>query len=338
MKKKVALWLSLVMAVSIFTACGGGGETNKEADSANTAQESPKQNEDAGAEAAPAADGDITIAVICKAMDSEFWMDVKKGAEDAAAELGVSVDVKAPDKESNVEQQFKIVEDAILQKYSVIAIAPNDSAGIVPILEDAVAKGVKIMTIDTDADTDARMAFVGTNNKMGGEMGAKRMIELFKDKPGAKVALITGVPGQQTMRDRADGFKEALAGSDINLVDEQPADSDPGKAMAVMENYLTSYPDLDGVFILNATMSVSSLEAINNASSAVKVIGFDSSTDALQAIKDGKMDSLVAQSPYNMGKYAVENAFKAAKGETIETVIDTGTDLVTADNVGDYLK
>ncbi len=162
------------------------------------------------------------------------------------------------------------------------------------------------MTIDTDADTDAKLSFIGTDNKAGGAMAAARMIELLKDKQNAKVAMITGVPGQQTMRDRSEGFKTAIAAAkNITLVTEQPADSDPGKALTVMENILTTYPDLDGVFILNATMTIGSLEAVANANSKVKIIGFDSSSDALKAVKDGKVDSVIAQRPLQYGQIQV---------------------------------
>ncbi len=330
MKKIAALVLVLVMLFSL-AACAGTTTTT------TAAATTTASGTTAGS--TTAAGKTYKVAVILKALDSEFWMSAKSGAEEAGKALGITIDVKAPDKESNVEQQFKIIEDCISQGYDALAIAPCDSAGVVPIIESAKAKGIPVVTIDTDADTTAKLSFVGTDNKAGGAMAAQRMIELLKDKASAKVALITGVPGQQTMRDRADGFKTEIAkATNIKIVTEQPADSDPGKALTVMENILTTYPDLDGVFILNATMTIGSLEAVANANSKVKIIGFDSSSDMLKAIKDGKIDSCIAQSPFNMGKYSVETLQKILTKATYETRVDTGTDLITAANVDKYLK
>jgi ribose transport system substrate-binding protein len=332
MKKITAIIMALAMLFSLAACSSGEATTAATTAAATTAATSAEASQSA-------AGGTYKVAVILKALDSEFWMDAKAGAEEAGKALGITVDVKAPDKESNVEQQFKIIEDCISQGYDALAIAPCDSAGVVPIIEDASAKGIPVVTIDTDADTDAKLSFIGTDNKAGGAMAAARMIELLKDKQNAKVAMITGVPGQQTMRDRSEGFKTAIAAAkNITLVTEQPADSDPGKALTVMENILTTYPDLDGVFILNATMTIGSLEAVANANSKVKIIGFDSSSDALKAVKDGKVDSVIAQSPYNMGKYSVETLKKILNKENYDKRVDTGTELITAENVDQYLK
>ncbi len=352
MKRKNMAFLGILgLVASMLTGCtstGAGDSTTDNTAAAETTTSAPAetttsavtttQGTTTSADTTSSTTGGKRIAVVCKAMDSEFWMSVKKGAEDAGKETGATVFVTAPDKESNVEGQFKIIEDLIQQKYDAICIAPCDSTGVVPIIEDAQAKGIKVLTIDTDADTDKKLSFVGTDNKAGGKMAGEELIKLLSGKEGAKVAMITGVPGQQTMRDRADGFKEAIEGK-LDLVDEQPADSDPAKAMTVMENMLTTHPDLDGVFILNATMTVSSLEAVDNAGKTdLNIIGFDSSTDALQAVKDGKVKGVVAQSPENMGKFAVENAFKAVNGEEISNRIDTGTEMITSENVDKYLK
>lgn len=331
MKKILAILLMLSMVFCMTAGCSNDGTTDNVSDTSTSSNTGTSNAETPSG-------GDIKVTVICKAMDSEFWMAVKQGAEDAATELGISVDVKAPDKESNVDLQFKIMEDAIQQKYDAIIIAPCDSEGIIPIIEEAGAANILVLTVDTNANTESTLAFVGTDNVLGGRMAAERMAILFADNPDAKISMITGVPGQQTMRDRIQGFEEGLETAGLTLLDSQPADSDPGKEMNVMENMLTAHPDLDAVFILNATMSVSALEAISNAGSDLKVIGFDSSTDSLEAVADGRMDAVIAQSPYNMGKYAVENAVKAIKGEAIESNIDTGTDLVTIENVSDYLN
>ncbi|WP_207652901.1 sugar ABC transporter substrate-binding protein [Anaeromicrobium sediminis] len=317
LKKIMALMLVIAMMVTLVVGCGA-----KETQTQETSNDVEKKSK---------------IGVVVKALDSEHWLTVKKGAEDAAAETGVDVVVLAPDKESNVEQQFRIIEDLIQQKVDALAVAPCDSEGIVPFIEEANSNGIPVLTVDTNADANV-VAFVGTNNTLGGKMAGERIVEIIGGE--GKVALITGVPGQQTHRDRNAGFKEALKGTNIELVAEQPANSESALAMTVMENILQSNPDLKAVFCTNALMGLGAMEAIDAKGKLgdIKIIAFDTQTDVLNAIKDGKMDSVVAQSPYNMGYEAVKNAVKHINEEDVPKVVDTGTDLITEENVNEYLK
>lgn len=316
MKKYFAAILTLLLAIGLLAGCGNKEEQN------GSKQTSDKKK----------------IGMVLKALDSEHWLTVKKGAEDAAAEEGVEVTVLAPDKESNVEQQFRIIEDLIQQKVDALAIAPTDSQGVIPFIEMANQAKIPVFTIDTNADAKV-VSFAGTDNKLGGKLAAERIIKILNGK--GKVALITGVPGQQTHRDRAAGFKEELAKAPgIKLVAEQPANSESGLAMTVMENILQSHPDLNAVFATNALMALGAVEAIDakGLTGKIKVIGFDTQEDALKAIKDGKIDSQVAQNPYKMGYITVKNIVKYLKGEQVPSIVDTGTSLITSENVDQYLK
>lgn len=319
MKKLISLLLSATLVATVLVGCGSkqaAGTTNTNTDSSSKKK----------------------IGVVVKALDSEHWLTVKKGAEAAAKEENVDIIVLAPDKESNVEQQFRIVEDLIQQKVSALAIAPCDSTGIVPIIQKANSAKIPVITVDTNADADV-ISFVGTDNAMGGKMSGERIVKILNGK--GKVALITGVPGQQTHRDRVTGFKDAIKASpDIKLVSEQPANSESALAMTVMENILESNPDLEAVFCTNALMALGAVEAIDakGKSGKVKVIGFDTQTDALNMVKQGKIDSMVAQSPYNMGYQAIKNAVAHLNGKGAQKRVDTGTELITKENVDKYIK
>lgn len=278
------------------------------------------------------------IGIVLKAMDSEHWLALKKGAERAAQELNVDVAVLAPEKEINVEQQFRIIDDLIQQKVDALAIAPCDSEGVVPIIQRANEAKIPIFTVDTNASVEV-VSFVGTNNIVGGKMAGERIIKILNGK--GKVALITGILEQQSHRDRAAGFKEALkAASDIQLVSEKLANSESITAMSAMEDILQSDPDVDAVFCTNAPMALGAMEAIDSRgkSSQVKIVGFDTQTDSLNNVKKGKIDAMVAQNPYNMGYVTVENAVSYLNGKSVEKSTYTSTELISKENVDRYIK
>lgn len=322
-KKVTSILLIALMLISIV-GCSDQN-SNKSSQQANQTEQSEAKK--------------ISIAVIPKALDSEFWLDVKQGAEKAAEENDINLTVLAPDKESNVEQQFRIIEDMIQKKVDALLIAPCDSAGVVPFIDKANEANIPVFTIDTNADGGDVVSFIGTDNVLGGKIAGERVIKLLNGK--GKVALIVGVPGQQTMRDRASGFKEAIATApEIQIVAEQPANSERALAMTVMENILQANPDLNAVFACSTLMAMGALEAVEAAGKLdqVKVIGFDSQKESLEAIKAGKLDSLVAQNPFNMGYLGVKAAIDYINGKEVPKRIDTGTELVTIENVDKYLK
>lgn len=288
---------------------------------------------------APAQGGEkVKVAVICKAMDSEFWSQVRDGADAAATAAGnVELSVLAPDREVNVQQQVQIVEDCIVNGVDVMCIAPCGSKELIPAMEAAHKAGIQVIVFDTDSPWEDKASFIGTNEIRGGEEAGKFIAKALNGK-GA-VALIGGVMGHQTTIDRLQGCKNILAKyPDIKIVAEQPANSERSLAMTVMENILTSNPDLDAVFTINAEMAMGALEAVEADRSKCLVVGYYQEKSALKAIKDGRMAGLVFMSPYGMGGLCIENAVKLKRGEAIPKRIDTPMGFVSSENIDEWVK
>ena len=282
--------------------------------------------------------GQIRVGLVLKALDSEFWLVVKAGGEEAAKENpDVKLTVMAPDRELNVQQQVQIVEDMLVQGLDVLALAPCGSKELMPVMDKAYEAGIPVVLVDTDAPWDKKAAYVGTNNVTGGKLAGEYIAKRLGGK--GKVAMITGVMGHQTMMDRVDGATEALkAHPGIEIVAVQPANSERALAMTVMENILSTHPDLNAVFCANDPMAMAALEAVIADRSNVVVVGFNADKEANESIKAGGMAATVAQSSFNIGKYGVETAVKAFRKESLPAHVDTGTELVTIDNVDKFLE
>jgi ribose transport system substrate-binding protein len=278
------------------------------------------------------------ITIVTKALDSEFWQNLKQGAEDEAKNhADASVTVLAPQREINIDQQVNILEDQILKNVSALVVAPCGVAEIIPALNKAYEKNIPVLTVDTDVDWSHRLSYIGTDNRLGGKLAGEYLIKGLNGR--GKIAIIRGIPGVQTHEDRVGGFLEAIkTAPGIEMVALQPANSERDLALTVMENLLTSHPDLDGVFITSDQMALGALEAIDAHRLIGKIVtvGFDAGEEAIKAVKDGKMIAVVAQDPYNMGKQSFLAALKAAKGETIEKRIDTGTKVIDKSNVDEF--
>lgn len=301
---------AIVIATTVGTACNRGAGSDKK-----------------------------TIALVPKAMDSEFWLAVRDGAQKAVeGRNDVTLSVLAPDREINVDQQVSILEDQIQRGAKALVVAPAGSAQVVPVLQNAISRGIPVVLVDADAPLPGKSSYAGTDNRAGGALAAKHIIE----KVGAgKIALISGVPGNQSQDDRAAGFLETIATAPgLQVVARQPANSERSLGLSVMENILTAHPDIKAVFATNDQMALGAVEAIQarKPGAGIVVVGFDATAEAVQAIGAGRMSASVAQRPFEMGRRSVEAALALIDGRTVEPRIDTGTELVTAANAGSYKK
>jgi len=275
------------------------------------------------------------IAVVVKALDSEFWLEVKKGVEAAAeAHPELEVSIMAPQREIDIDQQVALLENQIARKVDAIVLSPSGVSQVIPALDRARAAGIPVVILDTDVPWTGKLTYVGSDNRLGGRLAGEFMVKRLGGR--GRVAVLGGVPGVETAEARSSGFREAVAAAPgIQIVAEQPANFDRSLAMTVMENILTVNSQLDGIFAANDQMALGALEALSARGRAEKtvIIGFDALSEIRGHIRAGRIHAAVAQRPFEMGRQAVAAAAKAIRGESVEPVLDTGTVLITAENV-----
>jgi ribose transport system substrate-binding protein len=280
-----------------------------------------------------------TIAFVPKAMDSEFWLKVRDGAQKAVeGRADITLSVLAPDREINVDQQVSILEDQIQRGARALVVAPAGSAQVVPVLQNAIARGIPVVLVDADAPLEGKSSYAGTDNRAGGALAARHVIARVGS---GKIALISGVPGNQSQDDRAAGFLETIATAPgLQVAARQPANSERSLGLTVMENILTAHPDIKAVFATNDQMALGAVEAIRarKPKAGIVVVGFDATGEAVQAIVEGRMSASVAQRPFEMGRRSVEAALALLDGKKVDARIDTGTELVTSANAAVYRK
>src|SRR5690349_6101644 len=150
------------------------------------------------------------IAVVTKALDSEWWQRVRAGAEQAAkAHPGLRLAVLAPEREVNVDQQVAIVEDQITNKVSAMAVAPTGAAELIPVLDRAKAAGIPVVIFDTDINWASKPTYVGSDNRHAGKLAGEYIAKILAGT--GRVAVIRGILGVITHEDRVAGFREAIA-------------------------------------------------------------------------------------------------------------------------------
>lgn len=286
------------------------------------------------------ATGKFTILLSMKGpgAGNPFWAAVERGAKDAAKALGVNLVVLAPPAETDVQAQIGHIEDQIAKGVNAIVVAPTDVSALNTTFDKARAKKIPVLFVDTDGTWPHKVTFIGTDNRAGGALGGKFLCDSLKGK--GDVAIITGVMTTQSIRARVEGARDTMKKCGLQVVAELPANSDRALGQQVMEDVLTSKPNVKGVFAANDLMALGAAVAVKarGKTGQVLIVGFDAIPEAAQTILKGEMAASVAQNPPNMGKFGVENALKVLQGKTIPKRIDTGTVLVTKANAAQYAK
>lgn len=325
-KKKLLSFLSAALASAmLFSGCSAPAASGGAVSSAG-----------GGASSGDGTLAGKSITVVLKSLTVPFFISVQKGAEAAGEEYGVKVNVLAPLKMDNPEEQSQIVEQTIANRPDVIVLCPIDSNGIVPVVKELNAANIPIVNLNTKINgTDVKWeTFVAIENYQAGYDAAKALAETMGGS--GELIILEGPTGSQASLDRVQGALDAFQETGVEVVARQAADNDRAKGMNVSQNLLQAHPKVKGIFCCNDEMALGTVEAIDAAKmSGIQVSGIDANEDALQAIREGKMAVTVDSQPYVQGYSAVEAAVKLLKGEKVDEKIVTPVQVITKENVGD---
>ncbi len=280
----------------------------------------------------------MTIAVIPKGTNHEFWKSVHAGAIKASRETNVKIIWKGSLREDDREEQLQIVESFISRRVSAIVLAPLDDRSMVMPVREAKSRGIPTVVIDSDLQGDYHISFVATDNYKGGILAAERVGELLGGK--GKLIVLRYQEGSTSNTNRENGFLDTVRSEFPNIVilsDNQYAGPTTESAYRVSENILNRYDDVDAIFTPNEPVTFGCLRALQERGLAGKVIfvGFDTSEKLAGALENGEIHGLVLQNPIKIGYLGVVTAVKHLRGKEIEKRIDTGVVIATPENMDD---
>ena len=285
--------------------------------------------------------GVTKIAVIPKGTTHEFWKSVHAGAVKAAQEQKVEIIWKGPLKEDDLKAQIDVVQSFTAQGVSGIVLAPLSDKALGGAVKGAVASKIPVVIFDSDLEGQDHQSFVATDNFAAGKMAGEQMGTLLGGK--GNVVVLRYQEGSASTTRREQGFIEALkAYPDVHLVsDNRFGGATTESAFTTSENLLSAQKaatgGVHGIFAPNESTTFGMLLAIRKAGLAkkMKFVGFDSSEKLVGALRDGDLDGLILQDPFNIGYLAVKTMAAHLRGEPIEKRIDTGARLVTKENMGE---
>jgi ribose transport system substrate-binding protein len=319
--------LPAALAIAVL-ACGGARESASTGESA----------------AAPRADsGGLVIAMIAKSSTNPVFLAARTGAEAAAKELsqstGIRIEVRwltPPQEDGQVQAQR--IQQAVNDGADAILLSASDAGKVLGAVNDAVDRGVAVMTFDSDVPGSRRFAFFGIDDA---KTGAQTMAELATLLGGkGKVAILAGNQNAPNLQKRVQGAKdEAAKHPGIEVVGTFNHIETPQDAAAEVVRANNAYPEIRGWAMIGGWALFTQTLLTDLDPKVIKVVSVDALPAQLAYVDKGITPVLIAQPVYEWGDVGVRTIVdKLHFRKEVPTVIPQATVRVTKENLGEWAR
>lgn len=338
MKKRI--WITaavlLLAGTVVLSGCESKDKTESGQEDRLTAKEIEQETPVPSAKTAPAR----KIALVMKTLTNPFFVEMEKGARKAEQELGVELIVKTGASETSVEQQIAIIDEMTAQKVDAIVIAPADSAKLIPVLKKAQDAGIVIVNIDNRLFPDmakkaglVNVPFISVDNVKGAYLSAKYVSD--KIKKSTRAAIIEGIQSAKNAEERKQGALKAFKENpNITVVAMETANWKIDEGNAVAAKIFKNDPDIGVIFCANDMMAFGVLQYLERiGKNNVLVAAYDALDEALNAIREGRLQATVDQQAALQGYMGVKTAIQLLDKQEVKPEVIVDVKLITRENL-----
>lgn len=277
-----------------------------------------------------------SVALVAKSTETEFFLSVFAGAEAAATEYNIRLDITGPETEEDYEAQNRMIAEAVSAGADALVFSAIDYENNASAIDAAAEAGVKVVAIDSSVASGMVSTYIGTDNHAAGRMAAQAALDGVEGQ--LTVGLVNYDISSANGQERELGVRELLGESGrAEVVAVINTLAEAGQAQKDSEAMLREHPEINVLIAFNEPTSVGAAYAVDSLdlSESVFLVGFDSNVATVDGLQDGCVDALIVQNPYAMGYLGVESAYKLLSdgGEELETVVDTSTQIVDRENM-----
>jgi ribose transport system substrate-binding protein len=296
-------------------------------------------------------DSDEYFVLVSANLQVPYWKAAGTGFANAASQFKVRSDFMGP-QNYDPKAERDAVDQAVQKKATGILLGVTDPALLKDSIDKAVAAGIPVITVDSDAPTSKRLFFIGTNNYQAGFTGGQRLAQELKGKGSV---VVFSMPDQANLQDRLRGYKDALARTpDIKITRVVDIQGDPRIAFDTTTQIIGKERDKVDAFICLEAQSGKEVAGVLDSYHVTgkPVIAMDTDQETLDWIKKGVIAATISQKPYTMafvGLQMLDNLYHHKPSALdvdwskdsyapIPTFVDTGSDLIDKTNVDTFIQ
>ena len=230
-----------------------------------------------------------------------FWTAAQTGATRASNEINVPITFMFPTAADLLSQQLSMLETFINDKYNAITFSAIDRTAAKAIIKKAVDQGIPILNTDSDATGTARSLYIGMSDYAAGKAAGEAAKKIIPG--GGKLVGLVGYATAQNAQDRIQGVKDALQGSNLELVEVLLDNIKPEVALSNAQTAMQKYPDLAGFLTFYSYDGPQACQAVKqaNMTGKVKIIAFDAEPATQTCTKEGVVQAMIGQRVYFYG-------------------------------------
>lgn len=326
MKKIVAMILCLSLSLSMLAACGN--ETSDKKGTSTAASETPEsgaagKEADASEAQTPAETEKYTIGIAYAGYE-EYHVEWEKYAKQWLEDhYGDSVEIITTVANNNAATQQSDIESLIVQRPDAILVWAVDSEGSISAVESIYDAGIKTILISYGVNTEKYDLYLYADQIHTGKMQADYCLDWIENHPGETLncGYIWGVSGISGCIERFEGWRDnCVDGEKIVLLDEQIGNWNSAEAMAIAEDWLQAYPEMNCIVCMSDEMALGVIQALQGANVNMDdfvVLGIDGSASAQLELDKGTLDGTVFENRRLAAEIQMEYTMKLLTGETI---------------------
>lgn len=275
------------------------------------------------------------ISLILKDQNNDYWKNMRLGAEVAAKEFNVKLDITAPEEQTDILGQKNLVKQAVERKADALLLAPCDYDSLVESVEYAAGKGIPVLTLDSKVNTEKTVCHIATDNLSAGKRAGEKLLKISGENSVTAIVNFVKINGSNAL-ERDKGVMEVLGNFHGKQVIAEVDDfTDSNTATRVIKELLSKNRDISAVAALNYQVAIGAAKAIEELGlgGKIKVVAFDSDPEEIEYMEKGIIQSIIIQSPFSMGYLGVKNAVLKLQGKKIPKYIDSGFTVIDKENM-----
>jgi ribose transport system substrate-binding protein len=277
---------------------------------------------------------DDRVLVIPKGTGTGYWECIERGALQAGKDLDIQVICRGPRSQDQREAQIRIIELGIRQSYDAIVLAPNHVEMADATLKKAVARGIKVILIDSGMNTRHHASVIQSDNTMAGQKAAAHTAALLDGK--GEVAIVRYMANHASTQEREQGFLDVVSNKypEMTVVAAPRMKASVGSAYHAVANLVEDTPAINAIFCVNGQATIGALRAIREKGlvGKLKVIGFDFNPTIREAILSREIAATILQNPFQIGYQGIKTAHALIHNRKVPKKILMETTLISADN------
>lgn len=345
MKKRIRLLVSMLLSMALVVSCMSGCTSNNATSSstATTASESASESKTSTEETGDTKAPPYKVGMSCNALSISYWVQQHEefiSAAEKYKEQGLISEYYTTNANHDVAKQISDIKDLMTKGCDIILIDATSSTALIPVVEEAYAKGIRVASFDNFVDTENQTTIVKVDEVEFGRIGAQFVADSIGGK--GKICILNATAGVSSNEYRRKGAEEVFSKyPDIEILAEANGDCDYAKGKGIMESYVSAFDEIDAIWSQGGAMTQAAIDVYNSVGRPLVPMSGEASNGFLRVWKenaDKGFTSVALAISTASPAVALQVCLDDLQGIPAPKITEMPLGVITAENIDEYYQ